>query len=91
MGVGNRPAACASCGKRLTYKSWYYRNGKHYCKRRCWETDVAKAAEERAKAQEKQAQEQAKANAAAAAPAPAPAAPNPSATTTQETPEPPAA
>lgn len=47
MGVGNRPATCASCGKRLTYKSWYYRNGKHYCKRRCWETEAAKAATEK--------------------------------------------
>ena len=46
MGVGNRPAACASCGKRLNYKQWYYRNGKHYCKKRCWVTDREKAAQE---------------------------------------------
>lgn len=51
MGVGNRPATCASCGKRLTYKSWYYRNGKHYCKRRCWEADKAKATKEAANAE----------------------------------------
>ncbi len=42
MGVGNRPAACASCGKRLTYKHWYYRNGKHFCTKRCWVTEQAK-------------------------------------------------
>ena len=46
MGVGNRPATCASCGKRLTYKQWYYRNGKHFCKKRCWVTEQAKAAKE---------------------------------------------
>ena len=50
MGVGNRPSTCAHCGKRLTYKSWYYRNGKHFCKRRCWNAAQEKAATERAKA-----------------------------------------
>jgi hypothetical protein len=50
MGIGNRPAACASCGKRLTRKSWYYRNGKYFCKQRCWETDRAKADAEKEKA-----------------------------------------
>lgn len=52
MGVGNRPSACAHCGKRLTYKSWYYRNGKHFCKRRCWNAAEEKAATESAKAKE---------------------------------------
>lgn len=46
MGVGNRPAACASCGKRLNYKSWYYRNGQHFCKKRCWVTEQAKVVKE---------------------------------------------
>ena len=50
MGVGNRSAACASCGKRLNYKQWYYRNGKHYCTKRCWITDRDKAAQDQAKA-----------------------------------------
>lgn len=44
MGVGDRPATCTSCGKRLSRKSWYYRNGKFFCKRRCWETEQEKAA-----------------------------------------------
>jgi hypothetical protein len=44
MGVGDRPATCTSCGKRLSRKSWFYRNGKFFCKRRCWETEQAKAA-----------------------------------------------
>ena len=49
MGVGHRPAACASCSKRLNYKQWYYRNGKHFCNRRCWMTEHDKAAQEQTK------------------------------------------
>lgn len=49
MGIGSRPATCASCGKRLSRKSWYYRNGKFFCKRRCFVTEAAKAAKEGAK------------------------------------------
>lgn len=49
MGIGSRPATCASCGKRLNRKQWYYRNGKHFCKKRCWVTETEKAAQERAK------------------------------------------
>ena len=44
MGIGDRPATCASCGKRLNRKSWYYRNGTFFCKKRCWVTESAKAA-----------------------------------------------
>ena len=44
MGIGDRPATCTSCGKRLNRKSWYYRNGKYFCKRRCWVTESAKVA-----------------------------------------------
>ncbi len=61
MGVGHRPAACASCGKRLTYKQWYYRNGKHCCNRRCWDTEREKVAQEAKAAQAKAEQEPAKA------------------------------
>lgn len=50
MGIGSRPAACASCGKRLNRKSWYYRNGKFFCKKRCFVTDQEKAAAEQQKA-----------------------------------------
>ncbi len=49
MGIGDRPAACASCGKRLNRKQWYYRNGKYFCKKRCWVTEREKAANESAK------------------------------------------
>ena len=46
MGVGSRPATCASCGKRLNRKQWYYRNGKYFCKKRCWVTESEKVASE---------------------------------------------
>ena len=46
MGVGSRPATCTSCGKRLNRKQWYYRNGKYFCKKRCWVTESEKAASE---------------------------------------------
>lgn len=41
--MADRPSACADCGKRLSKKQWYYRNGQFYCKRRCWETAKEKA------------------------------------------------
>ena len=44
MSIGTRAAACSSCGKRLNRKQWYYRNGKYFCKRRCWVTEQEKAA-----------------------------------------------
>ena len=50
MSIGTRAAACSSCGKRLNRKQWYYRNGKYFCKRRCWVTEQEKAAKEAAKA-----------------------------------------
>lgn len=49
MGIGSRPAACASCGKRLSRKQWYYRNGKYFCKKRCWVAEEEKAQQEAAK------------------------------------------
>ena len=52
MSIGTRAAACSSCGKRLNRKQWYYRNGKYFCKRRCWVTEQEKAAIEAAKASE---------------------------------------
>jgi hypothetical protein len=46
MGIGSRPAACASCGKRLSRKQWYYRHDRYYCKKRCWLTEREKLAGE---------------------------------------------
>ena len=44
MGLNTRPAACATTGKRLRRKSWYYRNGKYYYNKRAWENEKSKAA-----------------------------------------------
>ena len=52
MGIGSRPATCTSCGKRLNRKQWYYRNGKYFCKKRCWVTEQGKAAAETANAED---------------------------------------
>ena len=37
-----KPANCASCNKSIKNKRWYYRNGKYYCSKRCWQTAVKK-------------------------------------------------
>lgn len=44
--MADRSTTCSSCGKRLNKKSWYYRNGQYFCKKRCWETAKAKAQEQ---------------------------------------------
>ncbi len=49
MSLADRPTNCPICNKRLSRKSWYYRNGQYYCKKRCWETAQEKAKEEAAK------------------------------------------
>lgn len=84
MGIGSRPATCTSCGKRLGRKSWYYRNGSYFCRRRCWITHSAKAAEEAEKASG------AKTAAAQAVASPAPAAATPKADTDVTKTQPPA-
>ena len=50
-----RPSVCAHCGKRLSKKQWYYRNGKFFCKPRCFREAQEKAAAETAKAAEAKA------------------------------------
>lgn len=47
-----KPANCASCNKSIKNKRWYYRDGKYYCSKRCWQT-AAKKAKEEAKEKEK--------------------------------------
>lgn len=37
-----RPAVCAVCNKSIKKKRYYYRNGKHFCTKRCWKTTVKK-------------------------------------------------
>ena len=38
-----RPSKCANCGKSIKKKQYYYRNGKHYCTKRCWKSMLKKA------------------------------------------------
>ena len=81
MSIATRAAACTSCGKRINRKQWYYRNGKYFCKKRCWVKETEKTAAEsaekaknakEAKAKEAKAKE---AEHAAAKPEPAKEAP----------------
>ncbi len=45
-----KPSVCAKCGKTFTRKNWYYRNGKHYCNKRCWRaTKAVKAKDDQEK------------------------------------------
>jgi hypothetical protein len=37
-----KPANCAACNKSIKKKRYYYRDGKHYCTKRCWKTTVKK-------------------------------------------------
>ena len=37
-----KPANCTSCNKSIKNKRWYYRNGKYYCSKRCWQTALKK-------------------------------------------------
>ena len=36
----------------MNRKQWYYRNGKYFCKKRCWVTESEKAAKEAASKKE---------------------------------------
>ena len=47
--MGERPATCPSCSKRMSKKQWYYRNGQYFCSKGCWETAKSKAEAEGAK------------------------------------------
>jgi hypothetical protein len=38
-----KPSACVGCKKSIKKKRWYYRDGKYYCTKRCWNTTVKKA------------------------------------------------
>ena len=39
-----KPSNCAGCNKSIKKKRWYYRDGKYYCSKRCWQTASEKAA-----------------------------------------------
>lgn len=61
-----RPTNCAVCNKSFKHKHWYYKNGKYFCTKRCWEklkTELkTKAAEAKAKEAENAAQAKATEN-----------------------------
>ena len=59
MSIATRAAACTSCGKRLNRKQWYYRNGKYFCKKRCWVTESEKVAKDAAEKAAKDAADKA--------------------------------
>ncbi|MCM8793763.1 MAG: hypothetical protein NC898_04790 [Candidatus Omnitrophica bacterium] len=37
-----KPRNCTFCNKVLKRKFWYYRNGKYYCKKKCWKEEQKK-------------------------------------------------
>lgn len=39
-GKNNRPKVCSQCNKNLKRKTWYFRNGKYFCNKRCWKTST---------------------------------------------------
>ena len=52
--MAERPTTCSCCGKRLSKKQRYYRNGQFFCKKRCWVTAQEKAAKESQQADDKE-------------------------------------
>ena len=68
MSIATRAATCTSCSKRLNRKQWYYRNGKYFCKKRCWVKETEKTAKEAKEAAEKAAPKPEPAKEAPAAP-----------------------
>lgn len=37
-----KPSNCAACNKSIKKKRWYYRDGKFFCTKRCWQSKVKK-------------------------------------------------
>lgn len=37
-----RPSNCVNCNKKLSKKSWYYRNGNYFCNKKCYQKYVSK-------------------------------------------------
>ncbi len=37
-----KPKNCVFCNKALRRKSWYYRNSKYYCRKKCWQEECKK-------------------------------------------------
>jgi len=41
-GKAARPSNCAECKKSVKKTRWYYRNGKFYCTKTCWQAAMKK-------------------------------------------------
>jgi len=44
VSVKTKPTNCADCNKPIRKKRWYYRNGKYYCSKRCFNNKAKKEA-----------------------------------------------
>jgi len=42
VSVKTKPTNCGDCNKPIRKKRWYYRNGKYYCSKRCFNNKVKK-------------------------------------------------
>jgi len=50
-----KPTNCAECNKFLSRVSYYYRNGKCFCNKRCFKLNAVKVEEAKAKAEAEEA------------------------------------
>ncbi|MDO8603018.1 MAG: hypothetical protein Q7O04_04120 [Candidatus Omnitrophota bacterium] len=49
--AAEKPTNCMKCNKRLSRKTWYYKNNGYYCSKGCWQQAVkAQAAKKEKKA-----------------------------------------
>ncbi len=39
-GKGSRPKQCAQCSKNMKKKTWYYRDNRYFCNKRCWKAST---------------------------------------------------
>lgn len=65
----SRPTNCQQSNKRIRRKDWYYRNGKYFANKQCFQLYVEQEAEKAKKAQDEAAAKAAQAQTAQAAPA----------------------
>ena len=50
-----RPTNCVVCNKAFKHKRWYYKNGKYFCTKRCWEKMSAEIKAKAAESKEAEA------------------------------------
>ncbi len=69
-GKAARPTNCVVCNKSVKKTRWYYRNGKFYCTKTCWQAAIKKEKDAAAEAAASAATAAAAAQAAAVTTAP---------------------